>query len=162
MPISDSSTAARGRTGEDRPATELSIADLSVSRFIADRNTCLKGHCCLVLKPHAIELYELSEVDAAAFMRDVKIASLALKKVTGAVKLNYEIHGNTIPHLHMHLWPRQIGDRFENGPIDWRMKTPKTYEDGEFEEFVDSMRAAMKEVEPDAPGNMRVRPTKYK
>jgi diadenosine tetraphosphate (Ap4A) HIT family hydrolase len=22
------------------------------------------------------------------------------------VKLNYEIHGNTIPHLHMHLYPR--------------------------------------------------------
>jgi hypothetical protein len=33
------------------------------------------------------------------------------------VKLNYEIHGNTIPHLHLHLFPRYVGDPFEGGPI---------------------------------------------
>jgi len=33
-------------------------------------------------------------------------------------KLNYEIHGNTIPHLHMHLFPRFDGDPFEGRPID--------------------------------------------
>jgi hypothetical protein len=33
-------------------------------------------------------------------------------------KMNYEIHGNTIPHLHMHLFPRFDGDPFEGGPID--------------------------------------------
>ena len=114
------------------------------------RRADIKGHCCLVLKPHVIELYELSDEDSAAFMRDVKVASLALKKVTGAVKINYEIHGNTIPHMHMHLYPRQIGDRFENGPIDWRGKTPKTYEDGEFEAFIERMKTAIKDVEQGA------------
>jgi diadenosine tetraphosphate (Ap4A) HIT family hydrolase len=24
--------------------------------------------------------------------------------------MNYEVHGNTIPHLHMHLFPRQPDD----------------------------------------------------
>jgi len=67
------------QTPETRPPTERSIAGLSVSRFIADRDACPKGYCCLVLKPHVIELYELSEEDSAAFMRDVKVASLALK-----------------------------------------------------------------------------------
>jgi diadenosine tetraphosphate (Ap4A) HIT family hydrolase len=135
------------QTPETRPPTERSIADLSVSRFISDIDTCLKGWSCLVLKPHVIELYELSDEDSAAFMRDARVASLALKKVTGAVKLNYEIHGNTIPHLHMHLYPRQIGDRFENGPIDWRHRTSTTYEDGEFEAFIERMKAAVQEVE---------------
>jgi diadenosine tetraphosphate (Ap4A) HIT family hydrolase len=96
------------QTPETRPLTERPIADLGVSRLIADRNTCLKGHSCLVLKPHVVEIYELSDEDAATFMDDIKVASLALKKVTDAVKINYEIHGNTIPHMHMHLWPRQI------------------------------------------------------
>jgi diadenosine tetraphosphate (Ap4A) HIT family hydrolase len=131
------------QTPDTRPPTETAIADLSVSRFIADRNTCMKGHCCLVLKPHVIELYDLSDAEAAAFMRDAKAVSLALKRVTGAVKINYEIHGNTIPHMHMHLWPRQIGDRFEGGPIDWRTRTPDTYADGEFEAFVGAMRSAV-------------------
>jgi diadenosine tetraphosphate (Ap4A) HIT family hydrolase len=59
------------------------------------------------------------------------------------VKINYETHGNTIPHLHMHLWPRQIGDKFEDGPIDWRMKDPAVYAEGEFEEFISAMRNAL-------------------
>ena len=138
------------QTPETRPPTERSIADLSVSRFIADIDTCLKGWSSLVLKPHVIELYELSDEDSAAFMRDARVASLALKKVTGAVKLNYEIHGNTIPHMHMHLYPRQIGDPFENRPVDWRERTSKTYEDGEFEAFIERMKAAVQEIEQGA------------
>lgn len=30
--------------------------------------------------------------------------------VLSPTKMNYEIHGNTIPHLHMHLSPRTAGD----------------------------------------------------
>ena len=121
-----------------------------MSRLIADSNTCLKGYCCLVLKPHAIEIYDLSDEDSSALMRDVRVASLALKKVTGTVKINYEIHGNTIPHMHMHLYPRQMGDPFENGPVDWRTRTPKLYRDGEFEAFIERMKTAVQEVEQGA------------
>ena len=128
---------------DSRPPGECDIACLRVSRLIADRNTCLKGHCCLVLVPHAVELHDLSDVDAEAFVHDVRKASGVLQAITGAVKINYEIHGNTIPHVHMHLWPRQIGDRFENSPIDWRTKTTDVYAEGEFEAFVVAMRDAM-------------------
>jgi diadenosine tetraphosphate (Ap4A) HIT family hydrolase len=38
-------------------------------------------------------------------------------------KLNYEIHGNTIPHLHMHVSPRFPGDPFEGRPIDPRSRS---------------------------------------
>ena len=36
--------------------------------------------------------------------------------------MNYEIHGNSIPHLHLHLYPRFSGDPFEGRPI--AMDTP--------------------------------------
>ena len=134
------------QTPETRPSTERSIADLSVSRLIADSHTCLKGYCCLVLTPHVVEIYDLSDEESAAFMRDMKIASLALKQVTGTVKINYEIHGNTIPHMHVHLYPRQIGDQFENGPMDWRTRTPKMYQAGEFDAFIEQMKKAVTEV----------------
>ena len=42
----------------------------------------------------------------------------ALKQELGSTKLNYEIHGNTIPHLHLHLYPRFEGDPFVGRPID--------------------------------------------
>ena len=133
------------QTPETRPPTERSITDLSVSRLIADSYTCLKGYCCLVLKPHVSEIYELSDEESAAFMRDVRVASLALKNVTATVKINYEIHGNTIPHMHMHLYPRQIGDPFENAPVDWRMRTSRLYQEGEFEAVIEQMKKAVKD-----------------
>ncbi|MCD4701002.1 MAG: HIT family protein [Candidatus Aegiribacteria sp.] len=141
------------QTPDSRPPTERTIVSLSISRLVADRNTCLKGHCCLVSRPHAVELHDLSDEDSAAFMRDLRVASSALMKATDAIKLNYEIHGNTIPHLHMHLWPRHPGDRFDGEPIDWRTKTTDTYEDGEFESFVETMKETLGIVEQGADGD---------
>ena len=47
--------------------------------------------------------------------------SRAVAAVTRAVKMNYEIQGNSIPHLHMHFFPRYRGDRFEGQPINPRV-----------------------------------------
>lgn len=91
------------QTASDKPEGERAIATLEISRLITDRNTCMQGHCCLVVRPHAVELFDLADEDAYAFMRDIRLASRALQEVTGAIKINYEIHGNTIPHLHLHL-----------------------------------------------------------
>ena len=37
-------------------------------------------------------------------------AAQVLAALFQPVKMNYEIHGNTIPHLHMHLYPRMASD----------------------------------------------------
>jgi diadenosine tetraphosphate (Ap4A) HIT family hydrolase len=44
----------------------------------------------------------------------------AVDELVQPSKMNYEIHGNTIPHLHLHLFPRFAGDPFEGRPIDGR------------------------------------------
>lgn len=57
---------------------------------------------------------------------------LVAREVDGALgpdKLNYEIHGNTIPHLHLHLFPRRLGDRFEGVPINGREAIARTEAD---------------------------------
>ena len=48
------------------------------------------------------------------------LAGRALNSLFSPRKMNYEIHGNTIPHLHMHLYPRYAGDPYGTGPIDGR------------------------------------------
>ena len=48
------------------------------------------------------------------------LAARVLKSLFSPTKLNYEIHGNTIPHLHLHLLPRYAGDPYVGGPIDFR------------------------------------------
>lgn len=92
----------------------------------------VRGYACLVARTHVVELHDLDEDNAQAFMRDARRVSRALSRVTGAVKLNYEIHGNTLPHLHMHFFPRYVGDVFEGKPIDPRAVVGPTYKSGEF------------------------------
>lgn len=93
----------------------------------------IRGYCCLVFRRHAVELHDLTPEEGASFMLDVQRLSRALKSVAGAAKMNYEVHGNTLPHLHMHFYPRYRGDPFEGGPIDPRTATGPVYAPGEFE-----------------------------
>ena len=122
---------------------EDAIAELETSFLIASEDGPMKGYCFLLFKRHAIELYELSDEEAASFMRDVQRTARAVHEITRAVKLNYEIHGNTIPHLHLHLFPRYIGDRFENQPINPRIVTQPVYAPGEFTDFAERLRSAI-------------------
>jgi diadenosine tetraphosphate (Ap4A) HIT family hydrolase len=97
------------------------IAELETSWVVMGRETPpLPGTCALFFRRHAIELHDLSVDEAAAYIRDIQRLSGTLKEITRAIKLNYEVHGNTIPHLHMHFFPRYVGDPFQGGPINPR------------------------------------------
>ena len=115
------------------------VAELESSWVTMGEGSPMRGYACLVFKRHAVELHDLSEPEGAAFMRDAQRLSRAVAAATGAVKLNYEIHGNTIPHLHLHVFPRYVGDPFEGKPIDPRAVVGAVYAPREFER----MRARM-------------------
>jgi diadenosine tetraphosphate (Ap4A) HIT family hydrolase len=114
------------------------IAELETSWVTMQELAPVRGYVCLVSRLHAIELHDLSEEAAAGFMRDAQKVSRALGAATGAVKLNYEIHGNSLPHLHMHFFPRYRGDRFEGKPIDPRAVLEPVYAEGEFQTIRDA------------------------
>jgi len=103
----------------------------------------IAGYLCLVSQVHAVDLHDLPEAAASAFMRDARDVSKALASVTGAVKMNYEIHGNSIPHLHMHFFPRYRGDVFEGQPIDPRLVVQPVYDPGQFEKTREALVAAL-------------------
>ena len=119
------------------------LAELEVSSVGFGPTAPMRGYCCLVFRRHVVELHDLTADEAAAYMRDIQRLSPALKLVTGAVKMNYEIHGNTIPHLHTHFFPRYVGDRFEGDPIDPRVVSEQVYAAGEFEELGRRLREAL-------------------
>ena len=66
-----------------------------------------------------------------------------LQAVTGAVKINCEMHGNSLPHLHTHFYPRRPGDPFDGGPIDWNRVKEPVYAKDEFAEYVQRVQAAL-------------------
>ena len=90
---------------------------------------------------HYFHFEDMPEADAALFMSEVQRVGRALRKVTGAVKINYEMHANSGTHLHIHLFPRYLDDDFPSTPIDYRVSEPapyKSYE--EYLWFVEQMR----------------------
>ena len=101
------------------------------------------GYACLVSRVHAVELHNLSDAQAAAFIQDAQRVSSALSSATGAVKLNYEIHGNTLPHLHMHFFPRYAGDPFEGRAIEPFRVTQPVYGHGQFAVLRDQLAQAL-------------------
>jgi diadenosine tetraphosphate (Ap4A) HIT family hydrolase len=119
------------------------LAELETSWVTVNEDAPMRGYACLVFRRHAVELHDLGEADGAAFMRDVQRLSAAVQDVTGAVKLNYEVHGNTIPHLHMHFYPRYPGDPFEGGPINPKMVRQPVYAPGEFAALRTRLREAL-------------------
>jgi diadenosine tetraphosphate (Ap4A) HIT family hydrolase len=74
----------------------------------------------VVAREHVIEAYEMAPDDQVAFWREAMAVARSVASVARPVKMNYEIHGNTLPHLHLHLYPRSADDPFVGGPIDPR------------------------------------------
>ncbi len=120
------------------------VAELEASWVTAGEDAPMPGYACLVFRPrHAVELHDLDDAEGAAFMRDARRLSAAVQSATGAVKLNYEVHGNTLPHLHLHVFPRYPGDPFEGGPVDPRAVAGPVYGPGEFAGFRRRLAAAL-------------------
>lgn len=128
-----------GRESPDPPVVIAALAHASVEAYPAAQGR-LFGKCHVLSRVHGLHFSDLPAEEMADFMRDVQRAGAALLRVTGAVRINYEIHANSMPHLHAHLFPRYLDDDFPSAPIDYRLLEPFPYEPGEFEWFVARMR----------------------
>jgi len=96
------------------------IAELGSTWITAGIKASLPGYACVVSKRHVVEPFELPPAEMTAFWEEAMVAARALHELLRPAKLNYEIHGNSLPHLHLHLFPRFAGDPYVGGPIDPR------------------------------------------
>jgi len=96
-------------TGE-WPSSGQRIVDLGASVAYLSDDQFFPGWCVLVLKRHATELWQLAPAERARLMDEVTRVAQALAAVFDAVKMNYELLGNQIGHIHWHLIPRRADD----------------------------------------------------
>jgi len=94
----------------------------------------LFGKMYVMPRKHFFHFEDMNDTDVSNFMIEVKRVGKSLKKITGAEKINYEMHSNSGAHLHIHLFPRYLDDDFPSAPIDYRQTEPAPYES--FEEFL--------------------------
>ncbi len=69
-----------------------------------------QGYCILVARTHATELHQLREDERVAYFNEMCQLAKAIEKTFHPRKLNYELLGNQVPHLHWHLFPRYDQD----------------------------------------------------
>jgi diadenosine tetraphosphate (Ap4A) HIT family hydrolase len=96
------------------------IAELPTSWATAPVEAPLRGYVCVVARRHVNEPFELPADEQGKFWADSMRVAAAVASLLQPIKMNYEIHGNTLPHLHLHLFPRHRDDPFVGGPVDPR------------------------------------------
>jgi diadenosine tetraphosphate (Ap4A) HIT family hydrolase len=75
------------------------------------------GYCVLVSRRHATELSGLGEGERRAFLDEMCLLARAMENAFRPHKLNYELLGNQVPHLHWHLFPRYRDDPDRLRPV---------------------------------------------
>jgi diadenosine tetraphosphate (Ap4A) HIT family hydrolase len=101
----------------DWPPAEAFIADCGPARAYLHEDQFFPGWTLLILKRHATELYELERAERVALMEAVTEVARALASAFEAVKMNYELLGNLLPHIHWHLVPRRADDPIPRQPV---------------------------------------------
>jgi diadenosine tetraphosphate (Ap4A) HIT family hydrolase len=94
------------------------VARLEVSNLSLSKNQYVPGYCVLIYREHAAEIHRLPPETQAAFLRDLVQAGTAIARVFRPDKMNYQLLGNLVPHLHWHIVPRYWGDPAPGRPID--------------------------------------------
>lgn len=90
-------------------------------------NQYYRGRCELWLKAHHTELFLLPSEMRDAFAREAAVLGQAIASLLSPRKMNWEILGNTVPHLHCHVIPRYSWDPLPKRPI-WENREFKKVE----------------------------------
>jgi diadenosine tetraphosphate (Ap4A) HIT family hydrolase len=69
-----------------------------------------QGYSILVSRRHASELFHLPSDERRAYLDEMCLLAQAIADRFRPQKLNYELLGNQVPHLHWHLFPRYPDD----------------------------------------------------
>jgi diadenosine tetraphosphate (Ap4A) HIT family hydrolase len=114
---------------------------------------------------HVADPTELSDADATTYFREVLTVARALEGHYRPAKLNFEMLGNTVPHLHTHVIPRYVTDDSPGEPARM-MRLPELHRqpipDEIFHRDVAALRVAFARMQPrsravaaDAPRGVR-------
>ncbi|KAA8706119.1 HIT family protein [Pseudomonas proteolytica] len=89
----------------------------------------LPGYCLLLPDPVVSSLNDLDTQARTTYLLDMARLGDAVLQATDALRMNYEILGNSEPELHCHIFPRYASEaeQYRKMPVwfyDWKTATP--------------------------------------
>ena len=92
---------------------------------------------------HVAEPTELSAEEAGRYWLEVIGVGSAIETVLTPVKMNYEVLGNSLPHLHTHVMPRYSDDPHPGWPFPLPKHRPPPHPEDELRRDADALRSAL-------------------
>src|SRR6185437_16971840 len=92
---------------------------------------------------HVVEPTELSDEEAAMYGREVILVGRALETTFSAVKLNYNVLGNSVPHLHTHVIPRYADDPRPGWPFPFPEDEPPPHPEDQLRADAEALRGLL-------------------
>jgi len=97
---------------------------------------------------HVVEPTELEPEESAGFWFELMLAGRAIEAAFEPVKMNYDILGNSVPHLHVHVVPRHADDPRPEWPFPFPEIDPEPFPDAEVRADRERLRAAVRADRP--------------
>ncbi|MBC7963557.1 MAG: HIT family protein [Steroidobacteraceae bacterium] len=96
---------------------DLRIVEMTHSYALLNRDQFFPGYTLLLTKKHATELFHLDRLVRSELMEEVSRVAQALYRTYSPAKINYELLGNMVPHIHWHIVPRFASEPLWPRPI---------------------------------------------
>ncbi len=92
------------------PPSDHYIGNLGMTRAYLFEDQFFAGWTVLILKDHRTELFQLTRDERTKLIEEVSRAGEVLTEIFNAKKINSELLGNQVPHIHWHVIPRLKSD----------------------------------------------------
>lgn len=102
------------------PRQDHFIVDLGLSKVYLHDDQFFPGWTVVVFQRHATELFHLTPTERTRLIEEVNHVAKTLAELYHATKINYELLGNQLPHIHWHVIPRLENDPAPLEPV-WRV-----------------------------------------
>ncbi len=131
-----------GRPDETRYGVRIFAGE--VSDAYLQRAGIQRGYTISIWRGrHVAEPTELSDKEASAYWLEMLRVGRALERHLEPVKMNYDLLGNSLPHLHTHLIPRYADDPRPGWPFPFPEDEPPPHPERAFRRDVDALRALL-------------------
>jgi diadenosine tetraphosphate (Ap4A) HIT family hydrolase len=99
------------------PGNPYFVAELETGYAVLADNQHIPGYTIFLSKTCAAELHELPRDARSRFLEEMALVSEAVFRAFAPRKLNYELLGNSVAHLHWHIFPRYADDPNPQWPV---------------------------------------------
>ena len=120
--------------------TYWKVGDLPASIAILGQDQFYRGYSVVIARAHATELFHLGDGERVQYLEDMVRVARAIDRAFAPRKMNYECLGNSVPHLHWHLFPRYADDPNPLRPTWEHVHAPQPAGDAEAPLIIGAIR----------------------